>query len=58
MENITTENRPQVGGMQSFKKTSEEKLEVKKAIANYKKKQKERNIDLFSHNKKTKNKPK
>jgi hypothetical protein len=39
MENITIENRPQVGGMQTFKKTAEEKLEVKKAIAEYKKKQ-------------------
>jgi hypothetical protein len=39
MENITTENKPQVGGMQVFKKTAEEKAEVKKMKALYKQEQ-------------------
>lgn len=39
MENITTENRPLVGGMQVFKKTAEEKAEIKKMKALYKKEQ-------------------
>jgi hypothetical protein len=39
MENITTENKPQVGGMQVFKKSTEEKAEIKKMKALYKKEQ-------------------
>jgi hypothetical protein len=39
MENITTENKPQVGGMQVFKKTAEEKAEIKKMKASYKQQQ-------------------
>jgi len=39
MDNQETINKPLVGGMQVFKKTKEEKLEVKKAILEYKKKQ-------------------